>query len=90
MTSYSEAQVDVLNALEVIRNRPRMYLGSDNATGEFLADRMVATLIALGALPTTVARHGPWWVVSSDEDWLNVAGQADVATAFSNIVPTPA
>jgi hypothetical protein len=72
----------ISDAVSLIRKNPSMYLGAEKATGEHLAARMMSTLIWLSALPATVTRLPPWWVVSSEKDWLAVAGQANVEAAF--------
>lgn len=88
MAAYTKDDLQILtDAVALIRGNPKMYLGADEATGEHLAAQMMSTLIWLGALPAKVSKHGPWWVVSSDDDWLVKSGHADVKVAFSRIVP---
>lgn len=90
MKKYTLQDLHIISdAVSLIRKNPSMYLRAEKATGEHLAASMMSTLIWLGALPATVIRLPPWWVISSEKDWLAVAGQANVEAAFSKIVPLP-
>jgi hypothetical protein len=92
MKRYTRQDLNIVSdAVSLIQKDPSRYLGrAEKAPGEDLAARMMSSLIWLGALPATVTRLPPWWVVSSEKDWLAVAGQANVEAAFSTIVPLPA
>jgi hypothetical protein len=46
-------------------------------------------IIVVISLPAKVSKYGPWWIVSSEDDWLVKSGHAHVDVAFSRIVPLP-
>jgi len=85
---YSEKDIQVLDAVAVIRGRPDMYVG-DNPTGASFAARVVESLILLDAGPLRVERDGSWYSISADKDWL-VSEDGKVSfEAFYRLVPMP-
>src|SRR5262245_6999584 len=86
--TYSADELRLLSdPIPTIQRMPRMYIGADKATGEALADQMIGMLIRLGILPAKISRLGPWWLISSDVDWLTRDGEPDVGAAFSRLLP---
>jgi hypothetical protein len=69
MNRYTRQDLNIVSdAVSMIQRHPSMYLrGRERATGKDLASHMMFNLIWLGALPATVTRFPPWWVVSSEK-----------------------
>jgi hypothetical protein len=91
MMTYTRSDLHVISdAVELIKKDPPRYLeGAERATGEYLAARLVSSLIWISAFPAKVSKSGEWWLVSSDKDWLASSDLRSVADAFATIVPMP-
>ena len=89
--SDRNADLEVLgDALSAIRARPEVYIGQGDR-GLHIAEAVLGDALLLGATRVLCERHGDWFVISADVDWLTVACRfpAPVAELFRRIVPLP-
>ena len=71
-----------------LRANPDLYLPGGRAEPSDLATRLAGDALTLGASRTLAVRHGDWWAVAADIDWLTAA-PVSVHDLFSRIVPFP-
>jgi hypothetical protein len=80
--------LEVLDALTVIRRRPEMYVGGGTLPPTLAGD-LVHDIAMLGALPAHVTKHEEWWLVSAETDWLCSASGEISIEPFFRIVRCP-
>jgi len=78
------------DAVEHVRSKPDMYLGG-GARPDVIAQAIVGDALVLGAGRVLVLRHGPWWAVAADADWLTAPCRFPSLPpeCFRRIVPFP-
>ena len=80
----------VIDAAAFVRRRPGMYGLSDPPAASELAWRLVGDALASGCGVARAERHGPWWVVSGDRDWIACAAGRTLEDLFAHPAPFPA
>jgi hypothetical protein len=71
-----------------VRANPDLYLPGGRAEPSDFATRLAGDALTLGANRTLAVRHGDWWAVAADIDWLTAAPVA-IHDLFARIVPFP-
>lgn len=78
-----------IDPVEHIRENPEMYLPEGGAIPAYLATRLAGDALLLGAGRVEISRHGDWWHVVSDHDWIAASSVGDVKETFSHVLPFP-
>lgn len=87
---YSKDDLQVLDALEVIRRRPHMYLPDGQLHARKLATQLADEVATVTTGAIGIVRHGPWWLVACEEDWVEKSrGPATVEGYFGHVVAFP-
>ena len=80
--------MQVIDPLTFLREHPEQYLPGGEVRAYWLAERLAADALLLGASRTQTKRWGDWWSVSADRDWLSNAAVSPTEL-FATIVPFP-
>ncbi len=76
------------DAIAFIRKRPQMFVGDDPIGADFVK-RIVSDLILLDAGPLRVARHGDWYAIAAEKDWLMSEDGTVSFEPFHRLIPMP-
>lgn len=87
---YDRESIQIVDAVNGIREHREMFLPPDRATGEYLAELTARLAQLRGSHPATVDRLGSWWKVSSAVDWLRAYSTDGEFSVFDKMVPYPA
>jgi hypothetical protein len=86
--TYTANDLTVMDdPLEYIRCSPQRFLRVVN--GAELTAAVVAGACLLTDQPVTALRRGPWWIVGSEGDWMQLQHDESVNDLFTRIVPFP-
>jgi hypothetical protein len=80
--------MQILKPISFLREHPEHYLPGGEVRAYWLAERVGADALLLGATRVQTSHAGDWWFVSADKDWL-IGGPVSPAELFSNVVPFP-
>lgn len=80
--------VEVVNAMEWVRSRPRQFFGRDDPGAVHLLAYLMADVVDLGGGECVIRRSAGWWITGSDVDWLGAA-RHPVVELFRRVVPAP-
>jgi hypothetical protein len=89
---YTPDDIEILNAKDVIKKRPKMYFGSRGINAESICSYVSEGALILGAKNVDIAVENEWYFISSDLDWMSVETQiAEVNedSLFDNIFGFP-
>lgn len=81
---YEESDLEIIDPLQHIRQRPEMYLVGGDTSADALANRLLLDLQRSSGALVIYQQIGAWRIVGSDQDWL--ADVADPHEVFQQIV----
>lgn len=80
---YEESDLEIIDPLQHIRQRPEMYLVGGDTSADALANRLLLDLQRSSGALVIYQQIGAWRIVGSDQDWL--ADVADPHEVFQRI-----
>jgi hypothetical protein len=80
--------VEIIDALEWVRSRPRQFFGRDRPDPVHLLAYLMADVVELGNGECLIRKSGRWWIIGSDFNWLANASCA-IPELFRRVVPAP-
>ena len=79
--------VEKINVLEHMRRSKDMYLGREEVVPEYLATLIANDALTLGVKQVTVTHCNDWWLISSEDDWLQIENVYGIEDTFHKILP---
>lgn len=77
------------DAVAYVKERPERFCRAGGPEPVEVATNLVSEALILGAREACVVRYGEWWVISSDEDWLQTHPQYVPKELFFRLVAFP-
>jgi hypothetical protein len=77
-----------INAIQHIRDHPRMYLPDGKVSGEYLLSKLVLDALFLGVRDIRVQHINEWWLIGSSAN-LFPEDSGELITLFTQVVPFP-
>ena len=78
-----------INAIQHIRDHPRMYLPDGKVSGEYLLSQLVLDALFLGVRDIRVQHINEWWLIGSSADSFPEDSGEQLITLFTQVVPFP-
>lgn len=89
MSSEMNQLQETADAVEIIRKYPEQFLGgASRATSDRLAALLLRDALCKEASNVWAERHGDWWVVGGNVDWVSSDG-IRTEDAFRKLIPLP-
>ena len=79
----------IIDPIAHIRSHRDTYLPASGDISIYLAQRLSADAMVLGANEVDVVRSGDWWSVAADIDWLAKPCPCAVEKLFNQVIPFP-
>jgi hypothetical protein len=67
---YSEEDLEIIYALDYVKEHPEMFLPKGHISGMALASAILDDIFVQERVSTFVERIGEWWLIGSEFDWI--------------------
>lgn len=86
---YTLNDLKIRDAVEHVRSHPEMYLPQGGLNGSTLASGLVGDILTLSRHWAYALHSGDWWIVASEDDWIERVLGSSGRDYFKEIIPFP-
>ena len=77
------------NAVEYVRNNPQIFFHGGQYSHYEILTKVVIDAVSLGCTSLVIEKKFDFWIIASDENWININNPHGLEKVFSRLTPNP-